>query len=84
MTVKHKCLMMSDLQSGAEQIEYVLASDYDRDLAEMRRQRDALKSATERLLWNFRLAIADKPVRDASETIAEAEAALTPKEPRDG
>jgi hypothetical protein len=30
VSVKRKCLMMSDLQSGATEVEYVLAEDYDR------------------------------------------------------
>ncbi len=37
---------------------------------------DALHSALERTLNNFRASLAGKPIRDATETIAEAEAAL--------
>lgn len=36
-----------------------------------------LLSSTERLLHNFKLLLAGKPVRDAAETIAEAESAIT-------
>lgn len=48
-------------------------------------QAEALRSALERTLYNFRLMLSRKPVRDAAETIAEAEAALTaspPAQPR--
>ena len=37
---------------------------------------DALRSALEHTLSNFKLILEQKPVRDADETIAEAEAAL--------
>lgn len=39
-------------------------------------QNEALRAALERTLGNFRLLLSSKPVRDATETIAEAEAAL--------
>jgi hypothetical protein len=35
------------------------------------------QSALERILWNFKLMLANKPVKEASEAIAEAGAALT-------
>lgn len=38
--------------------------------------RDALRSALERLAYNYRLTLAGKPVRDVSETFAEVDAAL--------
>lgn len=41
----------------------------------------ALRSALERTLWNFKLMLERKPVRDASETISEAEAALAAAPP---
>ena len=30
--IKRKCLMMSDLQSGAAEVEYVLAADHDTEI----------------------------------------------------
>lgn len=40
------------------------------------RQVEALRSALERTLTNFKALLGSKPVRDAAETIAEAESAL--------
>ena len=37
----------------------------------------ALRSALERVTWCFRLLLSGKPVRDAAETLAEADAALS-------
>ena len=43
--VKRKCLMLSDLQSGAYEVEYVLASDYDAALARIATLAAQLKEA---------------------------------------
>jgi len=48
MNIKRKCLMLSDLQSGAEEVTYVLEPDYDHLTAALREvtaERDRLKEA---------------------------------------
>jgi hypothetical protein len=42
--VKRKCLMLSDLQSGAEEIEYILASDHDAAIAAKDAQIERLRA----------------------------------------
>ena len=54
----------------------VSASQVAQAINDLIYERDRLRSALERTLSNFKFLLERKPVRDAAETIAEAEAAL--------
>ena len=73
MSVKRKCLMLSDLQSGSEEIEYVLVADYDA----LKAEHDRLKKALEDIAasgsehpWGGPAAFARRVLKDSPPTVA--------------
>jgi len=66
--------MAESTDPAARAFAEALGASYSLNLREADRARCV--SALERLLHNFEALLAQKPVRDAEETIAEAEAAL--------
>lgn len=70
------------IEALGERIDFEMrrATAAESALSQAQAEVERMRPALERTLHNFKLLLARKPVRDASETIAEAERALKPEE----
>ena len=71
--MRRKVLMMSDLQSAAEEIEIVDAATYDADLARVTAERDSNKRLHDGCLELYRRAVENLTVAEAERDALKAE-----------